>query len=117
MGFMGVVAAAIVGGSQDGGKTTARELAALQEYLVEPGGGSVMVWRNDRAMNEAMSLMQQGVQNTHPEMFDPLIACVVPSGAPVADLSGVFSVDVMVTGGPARGCRGTVDAAFLKHHP
>ena len=96
---------------------TARELAALQEYLVEPGGGSVVVWRNARALHEAMGLMQRDVEKTHPELFTPLIACAAPSGSPVADLSGVFTVRVEVNGGPAVGCRGVVDAVFLKHHP
>lgn len=77
------------------------------------GGDPVHVWLDDDAMNRAFLMLKQGVQNTHPELIDALVACTVAGGTKVIEQAGIFSVDVEVTDGPAAGCQGTVESSEL----
>ncbi len=83
--------------------------------LVADGGANILVWVPGK-MDEAVKLLNAGVQKTHPELLLVLLACRVPAGttAIVTD-GGFFSSDVLVTSGQSTGCRGTVDNSNIKH--
>ncbi len=82
-------------------------------YIGVAGGDPVDVWLNEDAMDRAFQMWKQGVQKTHPELLDALVACTVPGGTKVIEESGVFAVNIEVTDGPDAGCQGTVDSTFL----
>jgi hypothetical protein len=51
-----------------------------------------------------MPKIQHDMLKTHPELVYPLMACVVPNGAEaIMDAVGMFSDDITVVSGEARG--------------
>jgi hypothetical protein len=83
--------------------------AAQARTLGLKGGPDVIVWRDDKAQSEGLSLIAAGVHKSNPGLIVPYIACIVPSGTPAAKVDGgFFSSTIMVTGGKESGCRGVV---------
>ncbi len=86
--------------------------------LVVPSGGNALVWHDDAALNEAMGLLDAGVQRTHPELLARLLACRVSSGtAIIVTNGGFFSSTVLVTAGSQAGCRGVIANDFVVRSP
>jgi hypothetical protein len=62
-----------------------------------------------------MTLIQGGVQNTHPELLYALMSCVVLDGTQAIITSGGFlSQDILIVSGEHSGCRGNVPSEYVK---
>ena len=86
--------------------------AAKIHYLkAAPNGASAVIWRDEKAFRDGFALVESGINVTHPELFIPLVACVVRSDEPVVVLndSGAGFSEIMVVGGRSPGCRGVID--------
>ena len=88
--------------------------AGPRHLIPFPGASKVIVWNDEKAMDEAMSLIYAGVPKTHPELLLPLAACVVDAGTPAVVIEaglfagGLISSIVVVVDGKRTGCRGAV---------
>lgn len=79
-------------------------------YLVPlPGGESIVVWRDQAAMVEGLTLVANNVHRSNPAVLLPLIACVVDRGTRVVVTSAPKGyVTVVVVDGKNSGCRGLI---------
>lgn len=69
------------------------------------------VWTNANAAREGMALIADGLNQTKPELFAGLAACVVEPWTPIVVIAREAGfATVRVTGGAHEGCRGVMDS-------
>jgi hypothetical protein len=89
---------------------------AQTRTLVRPdgAGGSIIIWKNEKAHSEGVKLIGAGINKTNPALLMPLLACLVPVGAQaVVTDGGFFSSNVTIVSGNEAGCRGVISNDYL----
>lgn len=90
---------------------------SMPKYFVKNAGNAdvVLVWKDSKAHDKGIDLIMNGVQKTHPEMIERLLACIVPNNTPViVESPGIFSTDITVIDGEDAGCEGNISSNDLK---
>lgn len=91
-------------------------VSAQQAHRLKPleGMSSIIVWKSDRAQDEANQIVNSGLAKQDPSILAPYIACIAPPGTQVivTDM-GFVTHDILIPVGKNKGCRGNIPAENL----
>jgi hypothetical protein len=88
---------------------------ALDGRLQDGTSKTVIVWRNEKAHEEALALIRAGVHKSNPALLVPLIACAPVAGTrAVTTSAGMLTHDIIIVEGKDSGCRGNIPVEVLQ---